>query len=299
MATPEPTRQDEEVNPFAPPQAADTSYHGLPHLGGRPHFTVESIGAWTWRIYRTRFTQCVGVFWGVVALTWLCQLALGAAADGIASLRDQSLSMLAQFGSIFLGFVVAMWLSIGQNLAFLKIARGEPIALEDIFSGGRLVLTVILASILVVAILAVPLSLLQTLVIALLNVIVTGPSLLGVLAILAACLASIAAIVYLFVRLGLFMFVIIDQSAGVLSSLAIIWRLGTRRVATIFLVYMLWLTINLAGLLVCCMGLVFTFPFGSLMLAVTYHALVSSWAVAAPATIAGDGRTVPRNIQGQ
>ena len=44
-------------------------------------------------------------------------------------------------------------------------------------------------------------------------------------------------------------------------------------VATVFLVYLAYLTINLAGLLTFCAGLFFTLPWTNLLLAVTYDAL--------------------------
>lgn len=275
MTTPPPIGTDDQANPYAPPQAGHVDQQ-FRQLGGGPQFSVEDIARFSWLIYKARFIHCVGAFWGVVAINWLCQMAIVVMDEGIASLRDQTLSRLSQFASIFLSIVVAVWLTIGQNLAFLKIARGQAVALEDIFAGGRFVLTAILAGILVVGILAAPLAVLEALVGALWAMMVDGPSLWGVLGVLAGCLASALAIVYLFVRLGLFLFVVVDQNVGALSSLALTWRLGSRRVATIFLVYLLSVTINLAGVLTLCVGWIFTLPFCSLMLAVTYHALVSS-----------------------
>jgi len=187
--------------------------------------------------------------------------------------------MLSQFVSFFLSFVVAVWLTIGQNRAFLRIARGQVVTVEDVFRGGPFVLTTILAWIAFFAVLAGPSLLVYFLAGAFLMLMLAGPSLAGVAAILAGCLASTMVVIYLVARLGLFYFVVFDQNAGVFSSLAITWRLCQRQVATIILIYFLGMAINLAGFLMLCVGLVFTFPLTSLMLAVTYHALTSSGAV--------------------
>jgi uncharacterized membrane protein len=74
-------------------------------------------------------------------------------------------------------------------------------------------------------------------------------------------------------RLGLFIYVVIDQNAGVFSSLALAWQLCKGRMANLALVYLLVVTVNLAGFLMFCVGLIFTLPFCSLILAVTYRAL--------------------------
>ena len=57
----------------------------------------------------------------------------------------------------FLGmFLVPAWLWIGQSLAFLKIARREPVTLEDLFRGGPWLLTVLLATGVLLAVAAIP-----------------------------------------------------------------------------------------------------------------------------------------------
>ena len=240
---------------------------------GRPQFTVEDVAGWSWSIYKARFSHCLGAYWGVFTINWLCQMSLVLIDGGIASLRDPMLSLLSQFISFFLSFVVAVWLTIGQNFAFLRIARGQVVAVEHIFRGGRFVLTTILAGIAVFALLAVPGSVLYFLAGAFVVMIVQGPSLAGFLAIMAGILASTLVMIYLVARLGLFYFVVIDQNAGVFSSLAITWRVCRRHVATIILVYFLGLAINLAGFLMLVVGLIFTMPLCSLMLAVTYQSL--------------------------
>jgi len=294
MAAQRPTEQDDQANPYAPPQSTFVEEQ-FRLAAGRPQFTVEDVAGWSWSIYKARLGHCLGVFWGVVTINWLCQMSLVVLDKEIASMRDPTLSLISQFISFFLSFVVAVWLTIGQNLAFLKIARGQVVAVEDIFRGGRFVLTTILAWIAFFVVLAVPGLVVYLLAGAFLVMIVQGPTLAGVLAILAGCLASTMVIVYLVARLGLFYFVVIDQNAGVVSSLAITWRLCRRHVATIILVYFLGLAVNLAGFLMLCVGLIFTMPLSSLMLAVTYEGLTGWGTVFGGSTLDDEDREANRD----
>jgi hypothetical protein len=277
MVSPEPTGPDDHANPYAPPQTGHVEQN-FRKLRGSPQFSIEEIAAWTWSVYKGRFTHCLGAFWGVFVINWLCQMSIVLVDSAIASLHDQTLGRLSQFASMFGSLVVAVWLTVGQNIAFLKIARGEAITIEHILGGGRYVLTAFLAGIVLVALLAVPLLVLEALGALFLAMLAQGLSAAGLLSLFAGALISIIILIYIFVRLSLFLYVVIDANAGVFSSLAIIWKLGGGRVATIFLAYLLWVTVNLAGFLALCAGLVLTLPLGSLLLAVTYHAL-ADWNV--------------------
>lgn len=272
MEAPRPTQQDDQANPYAPPRSTSLEQR-FGFSTGPPPFSVEDVARWSWSIYKARLAQCLGTFWGVFGINWLSQMSILLLEGGIASLRDPALSLTSRFVSIFLSFVVAVWLTIGQHRAFLKIARGQIVAVEDIFRGGQFVLTTILAWIAFLVVLSGPGLAVYLLADAFFLMILQGPSLAGVLAILAGCAGSIVLIAYLAARLGFFYYVVIDQNAGVFSSLAINWRLSRGHVATIILVYFLTIAINLTGLLMFVVGLVFTVPLTSLMLAVTYQAL--------------------------
>jgi hypothetical protein len=291
METDRPREQEDQANPYAPPQSTLVE-EGTLLNSRRPQFTVEDVARWTWSIYKARFSHCLGAYWGVFTINWLCQMSLVLIEGGIASLRDPTLGPLSQFVSFFLSFVIAIWLTIGQNIAFLRIARGRVVAIENILGGGKFVLTTIFAWIAFLAVMAGPGVVVYLLAGAFLVMIVQGPSLAGALAILAGFLASTMVIIYLAARLGLFYFVVIDQNAGVFSSLVLTWRLSRRHFATIILVYFLSLAINIAGFLMLLVGLIFTMPLSSLMLAVTYHGLTGWGAVFGGSTLDEEGPDV-------
>jgi hypothetical protein len=253
---------------------------------GEVRFTVEDVADRTWSLFRARLSTCLGIFWGAFAVNWICQLAIAAVDAAFRTeVRDPDLGMASRFISFFASFVAAVFFTVGQNLALLKVARTEEVTFDEIFRGGRFVLTTILAWLLFGLILSVPGLGLYGLVIVFFRILLSNPSIGLLLLVFAAILVGIAIIVYLSARLGLYGWVIIDQNAGVLSCLAIAWLRSRRHVATIVLVYLLWLAINLAGLLLFCVGLIFTLPLSTLMLAVTYRALTGWGTVSGSAAL--------------
>jgi uncharacterized membrane protein len=89
--------------------------------------------------------------------------------------------------------------------------------------------------------------------------------------------------VYVGARFSQFHYMILDQNAGVIDSLRDSWEATRGRVSTLILVFMLAFSLILGGLLACLVGLLFTGPFTSLMLAVAYLSLTGQ-------PIGGDSR---------
>jgi uncharacterized membrane protein len=86
-------------------------------------------------------------------------------------------------------------------------------------------------------------------------------------------LAFVATAIYLGIRFSQSQFMIIDRRVGPIDGLRLSWEATRHRVSTMLLVYALAVLINLAGFLACIVGLIFTIPFTSLLLAVTYLSL--------------------------
>jgi hypothetical protein len=260
------------------PRAAERSAEG-PLVAPDVPFTVGDLLNWTWAIYQARYSACLAVYWGAVALNWLILTTLNN------TVREPASSLFLEF-LFFLGrVIVPVWLLIGQNRGLLKIARQEPIALEELFRGGRYLLTTLLATLLVVAVASPPSLMVYWLA---QNVLLEFPShsLSLNLISLGGIGLGLALIFAVFVRLGQFSYVVFDRDAGVWNSLLGSWRMTRGQVATVFLIYLLYVTINFAGLLAFCVGLVFTLPLTSLLLVVTYDALSSGAAadVSSPPT---------------
>ena len=100
-----------------------------------------------WSIFSMAWPACLVVYWGAVAAAWLILNLLIIVLAGMnMAVGDPEVTPFLEFLR-FLGiFLVPAWLWLGQSIAFLKIARREPVALEDLFRGGPYLLTALLAT---------------------------------------------------------------------------------------------------------------------------------------------------------
>ena len=217
--------------------------------------------------------------------------------------------MLLEFSGFLLflfQIIVPVWLQIGLNLALLKVVRQQPVALEDLFRGGRYLLTTLLAWVVILAVTSVPVLVVSYAIDRFLSEFASFSDNLGALVLLSAVgapqpvLESINAnlssewnhgvdlvlmtivstvglgsvlVLGLLARLGQFGYLILDRNAGVLESLRGSCALTRGRVTTVFLIYLAYAAINLAGALAFCVGLFFTLPLTDLLRATTYDAL--------------------------
>jgi hypothetical protein len=258
---------------------------------------VGAILREAWSTFATAWPACLVVYWGAAAAAWVILVLLTATlASFNVLIGEPEITPVLEFVQFLGKILIPAWLWIGQTLAFLKIARREPVTLEDLFRGVPWLLTVLLATGILLAIAAIPCLMiygaaeafvalhggdaLAAMIRGLLPA--GGPGILisfltewlALLAItIVVVVLSYAAFLAVTVRLGQFPFLIIDRGAGVLESHRMSIRLTAGRASTVFLVYLAQLTINLAGLLAFNVGLLLTLPMTSLLSAVTYHAL--------------------------
>jgi hypothetical protein len=265
--------QDDFENPYAPPDS--TFAQDFPHgQFGKIDFTVGDLWNWTWSLYKEQFRTCMIIIWGVFAInfgiSFVSNLLLKAV---VAAVRDQIFTAVMQFAVIFGSYVVQIWLNVGTNLAFLKLVRRQEVVFEDVFTGGRYVLTTILAALLFGLAVGGPMVLALFGGAALFPTIQDNQSVLSVLLIVTVVAVLAAVAVYVSIRLLQFYFVVIDRNAGVIECLRTSWYLTRNQVPTLILVYLLQMTIVLAGLLALCVGVIFAAPLASLLLVVTYQAV--------------------------
>ncbi len=263
--------QHDDGNPYAPPQAAQAPAP----IAGMP-FTVNDVFNWSWSIFSERTGTCLKIVLGVFGLNFMVGVALNVVQEAVeAGIRDESAYKLILALVYFSAYVFQFWVGIGMTMATLKIARGEPVAFEEVFGGGRFLLTVILAWIVHKVLIAVPIAVAV-------GVIIGGIVLMenqsGVAAFLLFLLVSGAAgLVFIFVaaRMSIFYYLVIDHGAGVFGSLLESWRLCRNQVGTIMLVYCVEFAVFLAGLLACVVGLIFAVPLINLIDTVLYLAIVT------------------------
>ena len=294
-ARPERTTEDPEPpheRPDAPPPAL--AWQGLaPTID--PGFLLRRA----WSIFSASWPACLVLYWGAAAAWWLLTNLLVLFLAGLnLSIGDPTVTPFLEFVR-FLGiFLIPAWLWIGRGIAVLKIARGQTATPRDLFNGGPYLLTTLLAVGIFLSITAVPCLLVYGLAEGL-GALGGGDSLVGSvrhlfpaatpvivaeyesrLLILLAILVGLAALSYaaffaVRVRLRPFPLLVLDRGAGVLESLRTSMELTRGRAVPLFLVHLAQFSINLAGLLVGCVGLLVSLPLTSLISAVTYEALAA------------------------
>jgi hypothetical protein len=274
MATgsPKDELQHHDDNPYAPPQAAQATSQ----FGGLP-FTVNDVFNWSWSIFAERMGTCLTIFWGVFGINFVVGVALRVVHEAVeAGVRDENAYKLILALAYFGTYVVQFWLGIGVTLATLKIARAEPVLFEDVFGGGRALLTVILAWIVHKLILAVPIAVAVGVIIGVLVLMDSQSVVTAVLLFLVVSPPAGLLFIFLATRLSLYYYLVIDRGAGVFESLIESWRLCKNQVGTITLVYCVEFAVLLAGALAICVGVVFALPLINLIDTVLYLAIVTA-----------------------
>jgi hypothetical protein len=265
-----PEDQEESPNPYAPPLSKpEPPVYGHYRKGVVP-FEAGPIFEATWGLFKERMGTCLGVCWTAFGLIWLSSfLQQMIQQDVLASARDPVVFFLLSFALFFGGYVLSVWLSIGQNLGLLALARRRQAVLEELFRGGPFLLTMILSSVIFGAIVGI-VVLASFLLVPLGSALAPDPLIGMVVAFGVVGIVSVLVVGYVIARLSQFYFLIIDRNAGVIESLQWSWQITHRKVVGISIIYTLAIMINLAGLLCCFVGLIFTVPFTYLMFAVTY-----------------------------
>ena len=159
-----PQPDDPEQSPDLDPTRGSDRREGSPFpVPGTP-FTVGDLLARTWSVYKAKWSTCMAVYWGAGAANVVLLLTVDLILSGLNDLaRDPTFYDFLRFLHFLAIWVVPAWLWIGQTLAMLKIAHGEPVSLEDLFRGRPYLLTTILASVVFLVVAAVPFLLVQVL----------------------------------------------------------------------------------------------------------------------------------------
>ena len=248
-------------NPYASPADYATGAAPPPAPPGALVPTLVDSGdvlGRSWEIYKQQLGMCLGL----VLVAGLINFAFNAAAG-----------MIPFVGPI-VSMLFSVWIYAGVAIGLLQIARGQPTSLDVIFKGGPYFLKVFVASLLyglivqaLFAILFVP-----GLVILLLAMQGIDPPIIIVTAVALGLLAAIPAVIVALMY-SQFYYLIVDRDVGILESFSLSKQVTTGNKATLFWIWVLVGLINIAGLLACGAGLLFTVPFTSLVNVVVYLAM--------------------------
>jgi phage FluMu protein Com len=198
----------------------------------------------TFEIYKQQWTTCLVAFLVVIGVSIGAFICFGILVGVSAVLRIPALTALLAFVGYLAIFAVGVWLYVGQVIFFLKVARGQPAAVGDLFTGTPYFLPVLGASLLFCLVYSVGLML----------CVVPG--------------------IILALMFSQFAFLIVDRNAGALDSFTLSKHITNGSKLMLFLVY---LVVGIVGELLIAVtlgiGVLAVVPFFVLLTAVTYLAM--------------------------
>jgi hypothetical protein len=268
MAESDPYRlpdKPEEVNPYAAPKAElapRLPYDAGPDESGLvlEPFSIDAVLRRAWAIYKEHLGVTMGVTLGFLVIAVGYQI-IGA--QIVQRMQDQGASTVAAGVAQLVYFVslygLQFWLTLGMNLALLKLSRGQEAKVEDLFGGGRFFWRYVGAAILTgLAVLAV---------IALGGILVgvafaivgagSGPPAIAIAVAIPVGLVGVAVVMIIAVRLYQFPFVLVDRDCGVIEALNGSMAITRGHVMELIGVSILTGLIAVSGVLALCVGLFF------------------------------------------
>jgi phage FluMu protein Com len=231
------------LNPYAAP-AGGYAYQSTPYsASGGPITNVvvplEAIMGHAWRVWQVNLGLLVGTTVIVLAITYAIALPLGFVQGALEEDAPEAAAAVAIFGNL-LSNLVQMFLGIGQVIISLKIARGLPANVGDLFSGGSRFLPVL------------------------------GGSLLAGIALFFGLMLCIVPGIFLLIWFWPFYYLIVDEKASVTESFGLASTVTEGNRLTTVVIWLVSVGIMIIGFLALCIGVVFAAPLVSLLWATSY-----------------------------
>lgn len=232
----------------------------------------------TWTILKNQYGMTLGIF--VVA--WLVQMAVGFVlgfGNAILEAARVEPSMLVAYSFLtnMGNSLFNIWVSIGAALCYLRICRGQPTSVGEVFSGGPYFLRILGASILFGLIImgVVMVSFLPGMAIGWLVAAAAEGSTRIAMGLVVGSLIAIIPVSLAALGLSQFYYLLLDQNVGITESFSLSWKItsGNR-----LMLLAIWTVASVAGILItlltCLLGGFFlVMPFFSLMMPVIYLAM--------------------------
>ena len=235
-------------NPYASPAdytlGAPAAYAAAPGALVPTQIAVGDVFERSWTIYKDKMIWCIGAVLIVGIVNYVvAQIANYASAILGALVGYPAVAIVCMILGIFAGQLFALWLNIGMALLLLKIGRGQEPSMGDLFRGGPYFLTALVAGILV-----------------------------GLIDLVGFVLLIVPGIIFA-LMFSQFLYLIVDRNVGIVESLELSMRITRGNKATLFLLWILSAGLIFAGMLMCCVGVIFTAPLVSLLWTVAYLAM--------------------------
>ncbi|MDZ7619315.1 MAG: hypothetical protein U1E05_20135 [Patescibacteria group bacterium] len=234
------------ANPYQSPGGYQYDAVETPAQGSFQPTVIDfgDIFSRTWSIFQTQWGICLLVLFVVLVFNVVVS---GTITVGLLSLgfdpNDNATGSLAHSLGNLVQWLISTWIGIGQALIFLGIARGEPIQISQLFSGGRFYPRIL------------------------------GAFLLASIPMMAGFLLLIIPGVFLLLMFWPFYWLIIDRNVGIVDSFDLAMQITRGNKATVLLIAVVMFLLTLVSIIPCGLGLLVTMPLFTLMWAVVYLAM--------------------------
>lgn len=243
-------RDEDDVNPFAAPQADLVSRENDNHPddGERGHQVIDAgeVITASWEIFKSNFGIAVGGVLVAIILMNLCSLPqniLNGVATAMEGQGDRDAALICRLiGLCCLPITLGgqIFFQAGQGRLLLNIAQGKNAQLGDLFTGARYFWRLL------------------------------GCSILFGLMIFLGIVALIIPGIILALMFCSYLYVLIDQDAPGIESLSLARAASKDNLVALLVISLASMGINMLGMMACCVGLFVTVPLGSLFFAVAY-----------------------------
>ena len=231
------------LNPYAAP-AGGYAYQSTPFSASVGPITnvvvpLEAILGHAWRVWQAHLGLLVGTTVIVFAITYAIALPLGFVQGALEQDAPEAAAAVAIVGNL-LSNLVQMFLGIGQAIISLKIARGLPATVGDLFSGGSRFLPVL------------------------------GGSLLAGIALVIGFMLCVVPGILLLIWFWPFYYLVVDEKASVTESFGTASMITEGNRLTTIVLWLVSIGAMILGFLALCVGVIFAAPFVSLLWATGY-----------------------------
>ncbi len=265
-------------NPYAAPKALyEPEAPPAPASTVRIPCSIDAIVGASWSIFQRSPGACLGIVWAVILIDIGLRVMLMIFMSGLeAAMPGEPAGVAAINFALLLGAaIVQVWLGIGADLGLLRIARGQQVSFDVLFSGGRYLLRAILGW-LMVFLLLIGVALVPWFLVAVLAVAFRDQGAIAFPIMIAGGLGCFILVLYVLGRFSQFYFLVLDRDEGVIEAIQHSWAMTRGRAGTIILVFLSRVVFVLAGVLLFCVGLIVAIPLSSLLLTVTYLAVTGA-----------------------
>jgi len=243
-----------DANPYAAPSAAASlPSSGKPMGAGNGKLEASKAVSVAWKLFQENIGILVGAFVVLMVVNQvisfaqqLIQMALMGAAGGRpgpgGGINQEQLMLLGVSTLAFalISGVIQGFLMIGMIRIQLCIARGQQTSFGMLFSGGRWLLKVVIAN--------------------LIFGLIVG---LGIVALIVPG-------IYLALRYWSYQHFIIDKDCGILESFTLAGEASKGNLGESFVLFLIGFGLAILGMLMLCIGLIFTTPIAYLSMTIAY-----------------------------